>query len=320
VNTRPYRNAAGWLLASGIRLSGALRRADLSSRQSHSTTALFFHNPSREQFTSVIGWFRDRGYRFLSLEELEDHLLNGKTLPQASVYISLDDAYRSNLTEVLPVVKDWNLPVTIFVPVDEVLRGAFWFSHGLEHPESLPKPFQRNPRQLWYVPNETRRAIIDDLFRLVPPREREVMSAEEVAEISKLPQVSIGSHSMTHAILPMCTREELFTEICDSKRILEEWTGRPVRAFCYPNGDYDPRAGTALVQAGYSLAFTTEPRPIALTDQRYYLPRCSIMDDGSLTENLCHAFGLWSPIIQVVRVTERYLGTSFARTARGSIE
>jgi peptidoglycan/xylan/chitin deacetylase (PgdA/CDA1 family) len=118
----------------------------------------------------------------------------------------------------------------------------------------------------------------------------------------------------------MCTREELLMEISESKRILEEWTGRPVRAFCYPNGDYDNRTGSALAQAGYSLAFTTEPRPISLTDQRYYLPRCSIMDDGSLTENLCHAFGLWSPIIHLVRATERYLGTSFASTARGSTE
>jgi len=38
-----------------------------------------------------------------------------------------------------------------------------------------------------------------------------------------------------------------------------------------------------------------------LADKPYYIPRFSIMDDGSLSENICHAFGLWSPAMNLLR-------------------
>ena len=121
------------------------------------------------------------------------------------------------------------------------------------------------------------------------------MSIEEIAKISALPNVTIGSHSVTHTLLSTCTEDELRREINDSKRDLELWTGRPVRAFSYPDGNYDHRVAAWLARAGYSLAFTTEHHPLTLSADPYYMPRCSVMDDGSLTENLCHAFSLWRP-------------------------
>jgi len=270
--------------------------------QNDCTLALCFHDPSRDLFTRIVRWFQGRQYRFLSVDELEQCFRTKTPLPQRSVWISFDDAWRRNLTEVIPIIRDWNLPVTIFVPTQEVHRGTFWFTHALRNAAALPEPFRSDIWQLWHAPEPTRRNVMERLFEICPPPKREVMSVAEIAEIAKLPQITIGSHSVNHALMPNCTDEELRKEINDSKRDLERWTSRPIRAFCYPNGDFDDRTGPLLAEAGYSLAFTTENHAVTLADNPYYVPRFSVMDDGSLSENICHAFGLWEPTMNVLGV------------------
>jgi poly-beta-1,6-N-acetyl-D-glucosamine N-deacetylase len=301
VDRRFLRNTAGWLTASALRLTGAVGRAHRTAMQSDCTLALYFHNPSGDLFARIIRWFQERRYRFLAVDELESCFKARTPLPKGSVWISFDDAWRHNLNEVIPLIRDWNLPITIFVPTEEVRRGTFWFTHALRNAAVLPEPFRRHARQLWRVSESTRRRVIKRLFEVCPPGEREVMSAAEIAEIAKMPQVTIGSHSANHALLPNCDEEELREEINDSKRDLEQWTDRPVRVFSYPNGSFDGRTARVLAEAGYSLAFTTEEHAITLADDFYYIPRFSIMDNGSSSENICHAFGLWSPIIKAVK-------------------
>jgi peptidoglycan/xylan/chitin deacetylase (PgdA/CDA1 family) len=171
----------------------------------------------------------------------------------------------------------------------------------LRHADALPEFFKTDVSRLWTVPNRTRIRVTEELFKAFPVVEREVMTAADIRELSEIPQVTFGSHSVTHAILPTCTQEELRYEVEESKRDLELWTGRPVRVFSYPNGDFDWRAELALAEAGYSLAFTSVARPITLTAECYQVPRSSIMDDGSVIENICHAFGLWSSLIEVLK-------------------
>jgi peptidoglycan/xylan/chitin deacetylase (PgdA/CDA1 family) len=304
MSRRFLRNTAGWLAASTLRLTGAVRRAHHAAIQTDCTLALYFHNPSGDQFSRIIRWFQERHYRFLSVGEVESCFKTTTPLPKGSVCISFDDAWRRTLTEVTPIIRDRNLPVTIFVPTQEVRCGTFWFSHVLRNAAALPEPFRRDVRRLWRLPESTRRRVIEDLFEMCPPAQREVMSVAEIADLAKMPQVTIGSHSVNHALMPNCNDEELRKEISGSKRDLEQWTGRQVRVFSYPNGSFDERTARVLAEAGYSLAFTTENHAITLGDDPYYIPRFSIMDDGSLSENICHAFGLWSPIIKTFKGDE----------------
>ena len=293
MNKRFLRNTAGWMIASTLHLAGAVRRAHHKAAQTNCTLGLYFHAPSGDLFAQIVRWFQKRHYCFLSVDELERCFRTKTPLPQRSVWISFDDAWRRNLTEVIPIIQDWNLPVTIFVPTQEVRCGTFWFTHALRNAAALPEPFRSHVWQLWHVSESARRQVISRLFEICPSAPRDVMSVAEIAAIAQIPQVTIGSHSVNHALMPNCTEEELRKEINDSKRDLEQWTSRPVHVFSYPNGDFDHRTARLLAEAGYSLGFTTEYHPITLADNPYYLPRFSIMDDGSLSENICHAFGLW---------------------------
>jgi peptidoglycan/xylan/chitin deacetylase (PgdA/CDA1 family) len=124
------------------------------------------------------------------------------------------------------------------------------------------------------------------------------MTAADIREIAALPQLTIGAHTVTHPILPKCTVQQIEEELLNSKKQVEVWTGKPIMAFAYPNGSYDGREREYLERCGYALAATTESRPGTPESDRYLFPRNVVMDDGSLAENLCHALGIWEPVVK----------------------
>jgi peptidoglycan/xylan/chitin deacetylase (PgdA/CDA1 family) len=71
--------------------------------------------------------------------------------------------------------------------------------------------------------------------------------------------VEIGSHTVTHPILPNVGDEELGWELSSSRNKLETVLNHPVLLFCYPNGNHDSRTRQAVADAGYACAVTTKP-------------------------------------------------------------
>lgn len=67
----------------------------------------------------------------------------------------------------------------------------------------------------------------------------------------------IGSHSVSHPILPLISDAALSDEIEGSRATLEQHLGREVHSFCYPNGDYDERVLNAVRSGGYHHAVST---------------------------------------------------------------
>jgi peptidoglycan/xylan/chitin deacetylase (PgdA/CDA1 family) len=83
-----------------------------------------------------------------------------------------------------------------------------------------------------------------------------VMNAEQIRELHQQGH-EIGSHSVSHEILPLLNDEDLELEIHHSKQQLEAVTQKPVSSFCYPNGDFDQRCLDLVEKHGYQQAVTT---------------------------------------------------------------
>ena len=69
--------------------------------------------------------------------------------------------------------------------------------------------------------------------------------------------LTIGSHTMNHSYLPLVKPENLAKELADSKRMIEERIGQPVRYLSYPIGGFTLEAQAAARAAGYRAACTT---------------------------------------------------------------
>jgi len=68
---------------------------------------------------------------------------------------------------------------------------------------------------------------------------------------------TVASHSRTHRYLPMLPAADQYDEIANSKKILEEKLGIPIRYFFYPVGGFTDETKKMVKEAGYEAAFTT---------------------------------------------------------------
>jgi peptidoglycan/xylan/chitin deacetylase (PgdA/CDA1 family) len=62
-------------------------------------------------------------------------------------------------------------------------------------------------------------------------------------------------------------------EISGSKKKLEDLFGHPISSFCYPYGDWDPAVRDMVMEAGYSVAYTTAAGVNTASDSPFELKR-----------------------------------------------
>ena len=126
------------------------------------------------------------------------------------------------------------------------------------------------------------------------------MTIDDVKKISGYDFLNIESHTVNHVITPNCTKEELQYELSESKQTLEEWTGREVNFFSYPNGDYTEKEKEFLVSSGYMAAVVQDDEFITGKTDIFKVPRFSA-GEGYFPEELCHMFGVWQNVIKKIK-------------------
>ncbi|MBK5912167.1 hypothetical protein CCR85_11775 [Rhodothalassium salexigens] len=80
-------------------------------------------NIKLDQFRAHLAVIEERGQPVLPLAEMMARIEAGETLPDRSLAITVDDAYRSFMTEAWPLLKARGYPVTLFVSTDPVDEG-----------------------------------------------------------------------------------------------------------------------------------------------------------------------------------------------------
>ncbi len=173
----------------------------------------------REQLT----FFRERGYVGLTLAEAERRREAG-TLPERALVVPFDDGYESTM-RALPILRELDLPGTVFV-VTSFLRSG--------------EPLNWPGTSMW----------IGTRFEpeLTPLGRRQL---EELAAAGW----EIGSHTVSHPLLPSVGDIMLADELGRSREILVDAFGR-CESIAYPYGIADERVAAAAAQSGYLVGCT----------------------------------------------------------------
>ena len=79
------------------------------------------------------------------------------------------------------------------------------------------------------------------------------MNAAQIREVAGRGH-EIGSHTLTHPNLTFLNDHDLVTELKDSKRLLEDLTGKPVTSLSFPFGCWNARIWRKALQLGYTQA------------------------------------------------------------------
>jgi peptidoglycan/xylan/chitin deacetylase (PgdA/CDA1 family) len=89
----------------------------------------------------------------------------------------------------------------------------------------------------------------------------------------------IGSHSMAHRSMTSLSPQDLMQDLVQSKKRLEDITGKAVSSFAYPFGtlrDFNARVADAMREAGYAFALTSQHGAVATGQDPMMLPRIKI--------------------------------------------
>ncbi|MEA5621049.1 polysaccharide deacetylase family protein [Cronbergia sp. UHCC 0137] len=121
---------------------------------------------------------------------------------------------------------------------------------------------------------------------------RSHVSWEQLKEMAVNPLVTIASHSVTHPDdLTKLPEDELKVEIIDSKRILEENLGIPIRYFTYPVGKYNELVADWVKKAGYDMGLTMSDADERFAGESESLLAVSRFGQSSLKEAIAQAWG-----------------------------
>jgi peptidoglycan/xylan/chitin deacetylase (PgdA/CDA1 family) len=230
-------------------------------------------------FRGQMKWLAER-CDVRTLGEGLDRLTRGESRSaRPMVCVTFDDGYADNARIAAPILEELGLRGTFFIATDFVLRRQMlWFDRAAE---AWVRDRTASQQALAACDQGTRspgsgtfRDWMSGLKAVAPAARLQMLdkilsSGSGITELTEPMTVEemstmqangheIGSHSVSHPILPQLDDDQLRSEFADSKAELEVILRRPVPAFCYPNGSCDERVSRAAGSAGYGYACTTK--------------------------------------------------------------
>jgi len=253
-------------------------------------------------------------FEFIKLSEWISRKEKSLPLPPMACAISFDDGWMDNYEFAFPILKTLSVPATVFLVSDMIGTNRMFWPERLARIAasiaadpalwSLPvlnwlkglsaadrfADYAAEPEQITRMIASAKQLTDEEIHRQldlvdaeIAPRygaaQASLMNWEQIAEMLDSGLVEAGSHTCHHTRLnDKITGRQLAGEIAGSKACIEQHTGREVKTFCFPNGDYSQQA-LELVRKHYTGAVTTRSGWNDLTTDSYTLRRIGIHED-----------------------------------------
>lgn len=148
--------------------------------------------------------------------------------PRRSVLVTIDDGFRSTLTEAAPWFARYQVPAVVFVPGGCIGGTSTWL------PESPDEP---------------------------------ILDAEELRQLHQQ-GIEIGVHGFDHSNLIGMAPDQLARNVVLARELLADVLGVDPTAYAYPYGAFDEKAVAALDVAGYAVGFAVDQGRAPFTIRR----------------------------------------------------
>lgn len=216
------------------------------------------------QFAEQMGYLARNQYQTPTLEQVRDHVVNGRPIPERAVAITFDDGYRDIFEHAFPILQDYGFTATVFIVAD-------WVDG--EH----------------------------DAIRATNSRQnRPFLDWEEVRAMASA-GITIGSHTRSHPNLVTLPPESVQAELERSKRTIEHHLGQPVTTFCYPYGKFNRLVRALVQEAGYLSACSYRPGANIQGVDPFILRRTEISPQDSLFDFHKKLHGAYDPLHRLMQ-------------------
>jgi peptidoglycan/xylan/chitin deacetylase (PgdA/CDA1 family) len=217
-------------------------------------------NMTPQKFESQIKWLVDNGFTIIPLKQAVEYLQGKReSLPNKSIVVTADDGWKSVYTYMYPIIKKYNIPVTLFIYPQTISNGKNAMTW-----EELKKLQQTG---LFDIQSHT----------------------------YSHPNFKHAKKNMS----PVNFEKYVSSELVKSKTILEEKTGNKISFLAWPFGIYNDYLEQAAAKAGYVMSFTIDAIPANNSFRAEAEPRYMIVDGLSVKTFQAIANGANSKATQV---------------------
>ncbi|MFK5978850.1 MAG: polysaccharide deacetylase family protein [Rhizobiaceae bacterium] len=249
---------------------------------------------------------------FISMDEVAKRTVQAGSNPSDRPFIAvtLDDGYRDNLENAVPVFRKHNMPYTIYVAPGFVDGKADLWWEDLEHiiasrdtifldldggreemdTSTSDLKYQAYAELMEYLTSAVdeirQREIVKDLaiqYRIDVDthRRQQIMTWSEIEELNKDPLCTIGAHTISHPMLARLPAGDAKFEMMESASVIEAELGERPKHFAYPYGmakAAGPREFKLAKECGFVSAVTTRHGVVhhEHKDHSTALPRISL--------------------------------------------
>jgi peptidoglycan/xylan/chitin deacetylase (PgdA/CDA1 family) len=194
-------------------------------------------------FQAQLKWLNDNHYTVIPLKTLVDYLRGaGPPPPPKSVVITADDAHRTVYTEMLPLVRQYRIPVTLFIYPSCVSNASYAMTWEQLQELKQTGLFDMQGHTFWH------------------PNFKKEKKKLQPADYQKLVE----------------------TQLLKSKAVLEKRLGGPVNLLAWPFGIYDDFLEKDAEKAGYVAAFSIDRRHATRSEKLMALPRYLMVNGDGL--------------------------------------
>ena len=256
----------------------------------------------------------------LALERMHDPARNGHPL----ALITFDDGYRGNRQVVWPIIEELGVPITIFVSTAAVQnQSPYWYDRviaALFTDRAMEIDLRRCGLRSYRIPDPRRgearwtriQQVLADLKCLLPAdRENCVeellhqssstrpareplkpLSIGDIQAMAPAEHITFGAHTHGHENLTQLAHEKVRETVLRSKTLLELWSGKAVRHFSYPFGEFNPAVAEIVQDCGFASSQATTSGFWRKDDSEYAIPRLGIGRFDSLGSFKARVSGL----------------------------
>lgn len=193
-------------------------------------------------FEAQMKYLHDNGYKVIPLRRLVDYYRGKGPAPgPKSVVIVEDDAHKSVYSDMLPIIKKYKFPVTVFAYPSAISNAKYAMTWGQMRELAKTGLFEVQSHTYWH-PN----------FK----RERKKLSKQALDTL-------------------------VMVQLKKSKDRLETEMGSKVDMLAWPFGIYDDYLVRKASEAGYGATFTIERRHASASDSVLRLPRYLLVNADS---------------------------------------
>ena len=251
-------------------------------------------------------------YTLLSIDELQNCLVNKKKIPANSVAITFDDGYADNYLEALPILEKHNVQALFYIAtatlntsnefwwdaierivllanansnISEMEIGGFKFSLlnlNTEKKQIVYETLLPILRKMNGEERERHISLLAKSFASETGREtHRAMTFEELKRMSKSSSAVVGAHTHYHPSLGGLSYGQQKLEIQTSKEIVEKIIGKSIQHFSYPFGtinDYNKDTIAICKNLGFEMVAANYPALANKKSNSFSFPRFLVRD------------------------------------------